>query len=72
MEVLRRLVIVILWGFILFCAGVFSSWPGPTSTTVIGVAAIAGAGLFLHLIVNWIFAGSKKTSDTKGRSDPDL
>ena len=72
MEVLRRLVIVILWGFMLFCAGVFSSYPGPTSATIIGIVVIAGAGLFLHMIVSWIFAGSKKTNDTKGRSDPDL
>ena len=72
MEVLRRLVIVILWGFMLLCAGMVSAFEGPQNQMFIGFAIVGGAGLFLHMIVNWIFAGSKKTNDTKGRSDPDL
>lgn len=73
MEVLRRFVIVILWGFMLLIVGIISSQRYiTTNEIIIAFAIVGGVGLFLHMIVNWIFAGSKKTNETKGRSDPDL
>ncbi len=57
----------------LLCAGIISGQHDmPINQKIIGAAVVGGVGLFLHIIVNWIFAGSKKTNETIGRSDPDL
>jgi len=72
MEVLRRFVVVVVWAFMAFWVSLGFVLEMPMKEFAIGVAIVVAIGLFIHMIVNWIFAGSKKTNETKGRSDPDL
>lgn len=72
MEVLRRFAVVVVWAFMAFWVGLGFVLEMPMKEFAIIVAIVVAIGLFIHMIVNWIFAGSKKTNETKGCSDPDL
>lgn len=76
MEVLRRLLVVILWVTMFFFWGTHATNVYDSGSSGVYVAVLALAYLLfgrgLQVVLDWIFAGAKKQPQSDSRNDPEF